>query len=215
MEIEKTNNVVDDKQGKNRSYRSINKFADEIKAEKEFLRARKKLFNINKWSELPGITSSFQLYSALGEKKYKDKPKINDYIKIDIPGPFPENWVVISSIEQGERIAQFTVKPSSKPEKNGKNVKETEHFFDQESSSTFKVERKGKLLYGYEIGKNEVINNEGKEAAGRKVMNTLIVIGAWAGFQKLQWEKLTDYLVHKTEVENSQTTAFLENEKTK
>ncbi|WP_439490111.1 hypothetical protein [Algoriphagus sp.] len=196
-----TINKANSTQGENRIYRSINKFADKTEMSKRFARAKKKLFDINKWSKLPGITSSFQLYDVSGEKKLADKPEINDYIKINLPGPFPENWVIISNIQQDEYSAEFTVHPSNKPEAKGKNDKKTEHFFVQESSSTFKVECKGEILYGYEIGKNEMINNEGKEAAGRKVINTLIAEGGWAGFQKFQWEKLTDYFVHKTEIE--------------
>lgn len=48
--------------------------------------------------------------------------------------------------------------------------------------------------------KNEGINNKGKEAGNRKLINTLIAEGGWAAFQKFQWEKLTDYLVHKIEI---------------
>ena len=52
------------------------------------------------------------------------------------------------------------------------------------------------------LREDEAINNQGEEAAGRKWINTLIAAGAWLGFQKIQWEKLTDYLVHKPEPGN-------------
>jgi len=51
------------------------------------------------------------------------------------------------------------------------------------------------------LREDEAINNQGEEAAGRKWINTLIAAGAWLGSQKIQWEKLTDYQVHKLEPE--------------
>lgn len=201
MEVKNNNAITNSNRGKNRTYRSINKFVDKAEAVKEFSRATEKLFNINKWSKLPGISSSFQLYNAQGQKKLIGIAETYDYIKINLPGPFPENWVKITKIKQDEHKAEFTVHPSNKPVAKGKDMKKTVHFFAEESRSTFKVERKGEKLYGYEIGKNEIINNEGKEAAGRKAINTLIAEGGWAGFQKFQWKKLIDYFVHKTEIE--------------
>jgi hypothetical protein len=57
-----------------------------------------------------------------------------------------------------------------------------------------------KTLFAFEIGKNEGINNQGEDAGDRKLINTLIAEGGWAGFQELQWKKLTDYLVHRIEI---------------
>lgn len=75
------------------------------------------------------------------------------------------------------------------------NDNDTDHFFTSAATSTFKVERKKETIYAYEIGKNEFINNK-EESGGRGLINTLIAEGGWAGFQKLQWKKLTNYLVH-------------------
>ncbi|WP_162343587.1 hypothetical protein [Cyclobacterium salsum] len=52
--------------------------------------------------------------------------------------------------------------------------------------------------------KNEFVNNEGDQAAGRDWINTLMAGGGWLGFQKLQWKNLTEYLVHLTEKERVQ-----------
>ena len=72
----------------------------------------------------------------------------------------------------------------------------------KEATSKFKVERLLGSIHAYEIGVNEAINNKGEEAGNRKSINTLVAEGGWAGFQKLQWEKLTNYLVHNIEIEN-------------
>ena len=123
------------------------------------------------------------------------------YIRIDLPGPTPENWVQVTELRQDENMAEFVVHPSRKPEPAQGEQGEIKHFFAKEASSTFRVERNGATLTGYEIGRNEAINNQGEEAGDRAVANTLIAEGGWAGVQALQWNKLTAYLVHKEEAE--------------
>jgi hypothetical protein len=77
--------------------------------------------------------------------------------------------------------------------------KKVEHFFTKEASSTFRVDLIGTTLWACEIGQNERINNHGEEAGARALVNTVIAEGGWAGVQKLQWDSLTQYLVHLKE----------------
>ena len=185
--------VITGEATKDRQYSSENTFSDEELAKKEFERSKKKLFDVNKWSDLSAPNSGFELYNHLGERSFAEKPAKGDFIKIDLPGPAPENWVKVIDIKASADMAEFTVSPSEDPrEKNG----EIEHFFIKEATSTFRVKREGKTIYGFEIGKNEGINNEGYEAAERELINTLIAEGGWAGFQEYQWQKVTDYYVH-------------------
>lgn len=169
-------------------------------ARKEFKRAVNKLFDINRWSKLPGFTSTFQLYDAEGLEKQSTMPQKGDYVKIVLPAPAPANWVVVADIQQEEDKVEFTVSPSINPTKAKDEQDKIEHFFIPEASSTFRVQRDGNILAAFEIGKNEGINND-EEAGNRKLINTLIAEGGWAGIQDLQWNKLTDYLVHKIEID--------------
>jgi len=187
------------KETKDKLFSSLKKYDTEKEAKEAFLVSKTKLFNINLWSKLPGITSSFLLHDAEGNKK-TTTPNIGDFILIELPGPLPENWVTITEIIDNSNMGQIIVSPSPKPTAKGKEKGEIEHFFIDEATSTFRVTREGDTIFGFEIGKDEGINNEGKEAANREWINTLIAQGGWAGFQKLQWEKLTDYLVHKIEI---------------
>ncbi|MCH6202131.1 hypothetical protein MMU07_21315 [Aquiflexum sp. LQ15W] len=206
---EKIENVKDALTGdgaKDKFFASENEFPDEAIAEREFERSKRKLFSVNEWSNMPGITSSFQLYKSSGEIRFTNNPEKGDYILISLPGKLPDNWVKIIEIIDSTDSAEFTVSPSPQPKRTKLNrneeEEETEHFFTGEATSTFMVKRDGKMIYGYEIGNDEVINNQGEEAAGRKWINTLIAAGGWLGFQKVQWEKLTDYLVHNLELES-------------
>jgi hypothetical protein len=106
----------------------------------------------------------------------------------------------VVDIRVEENLANFTVSPSEDPQKrHAAGEQEIEHFFIKEATSTFQVELHGNRLIALEIGKNEGINNQGEEAGSRGILNTLIAEGGWAFFQKVQWEKLTSYLVHNIE----------------
>ncbi len=133
----------------------------------------------------------------LGGYPWTTTPGIGDYIRIDLPGPFPENWVRVTSVRVGDTAAEFTVQPSGDPREGGEEVQgEIEHLFRKEASSTFRVQLQGNTLIASEIGRHESINNQGEEAGNRALVNTVIAKGGWALGQKMQWQKLTDYLVH-------------------
>lgn len=199
--IKKEKKILEGEESRNTFYSSQKDFPDRVTAEKEFERSKQKLFDVNKWSDMPGITSGFALYNADGKKKPTSQPEVGDFLLIDLPGPAPENWVVVTDIKVEEDLAEFTVSPSPDPRSTGEERKEIEHFFSDEATSTFRVHLKDKSIFAYEIGRDEGINNEGEDAGNREIINTLIAEGGWAGFQALQWEKLTNYLVHNTELE--------------
>lgn len=188
---------------KNKTYSSHHTFSSEEVAAQEFKRTVEKLFDVNRWTKLPGISSTFQLYNSLGEMRNTRKLQVKDFIKILLPGPVPENWVVVTEIKEKVNMAEFTVSPSMDPTTKGKEREEIKHFFIDEATSTFRVEIMGKTIYAFEIGKNEGVNNRKGEAGKRKLINTLVAEGGWAGFQKFQWNKLTDYLVHRIELEEA------------
>lgn len=194
-ELRKEGEVVSGDRSKETFYSSSKQFTDEALARQEFIRVKDRLFDVNAWNKIPAIAnSSFSLYDANGFPLAKKHAESGDFIKIVLPGPLPENWVKIIDLKEEENVAEFTVQPSPDPTKAGdKNV--VEHFFHEGARSIFKVERHGLEIVASEIGKNEGINNEGQTAGDRKVINTLVSEGGWAGFQKYQWKNLTDYLV--------------------
>lgn len=181
---------------KDKTYSSEHTFPDAQAAQQAFERARQKLFDVDKWSGLPGLNSTFELYDTNGIRARGRHVQKGDFIRIALPSPTPENWVYVHEISEEGNACQFTVNPSKDPQTSGEDI---EHFFVKEATSTFRVELESTTLRAFEIGKNEGINKDGKEAGNRGLLNTLIAEGGWAGFQEFQWKKLTDYLVHKTE----------------
>jgi hypothetical protein len=102
--------------------------------------------------------------------------------------------VNVTDITRNEISAEFTVQPTYDPtQKDDKTV--TDHFFQDQARSIFRVERAGLEITASEIGVNEAINNREGEAGEKGLINTLVSAGGWAVFQKHQWKNLTDYLV--------------------
>lgn len=191
--------VLKGEEGKDKVYRNEQDYPDAASARTAFEESKKKLFNVNLWSNLEGINSTFELYDDRGRKTTAELPEIGYYLKITLPGAEVENWVQVNDIKTTENLAEFTVQPSNKPNPSANDEEVTEHFFTEDATSTFRVELRDTKLIGSEIGKNEYINNQGEESGDRSMLNTLIAEGGWAGFQGLQWDKLTSYLVHQEE----------------
>jgi hypothetical protein len=192
---EKEEGVSEGAKGKNSYFFSERKYFDDFEAIEAFQVAKDRLFDVDSWSDIPAIgNSTFELHSDLGSPIVLKKPKKGDFIKIVLAGIMPESWVIVTNVKEGEDFAEFTVQPSHDPsEERSEGV--TEHFFQKDAKSTFRVERKGNVLIAEEIGQDETINNEGEEAGNRKALNTLIATGGWAGFQRYQWEVITNYIV--------------------
>lgn len=181
---------------KDKTFCSEQTYPNEATAQEAFTDGKARLYAVNSWNQLPGINSTFTLHNQHGEPT-SEKPEVGFFIKIVLPGLTVENWVQIEDIQENETSAQFTVHPCPNPQNEST---ETQHFFVKEASSTFRVEQQGSILRGYQIGKNEKINNQNYQAGSRAFLNTLIAEGGWAGFQDVQWGKLTDYLAGKEAV---------------
>lgn len=193
--VKKEAKVLKGEESKDKKYSTERKFDDEDAARFEFSQGRKRLFNVNAWSDIPGVlNSNFELFGADGVKLQRDQVQNGDFIKIDLPGPFPFYWVKVVEITDEPDRAQFTVQPTYDPtHKDDKTA--TDHFFQDQARSIFRIERTGSEISAMEIGVNESINNQEVEAGNKGLINTLVSEGGWAGFQRYQWKNLTDYLV--------------------
>lgn len=189
--------VIKGEKSKDKLYTSSRDFGDEQAAKAEFPQCVERLYDVNAWTDIPGVANaSFKLHSLEGQPLKKSKVETGDFIKIDLPGPLPFFWVKVNEVSGGEDSAQFTVQPSFDPTEND-DKRETDHFFQDKARSIFRVERHGQEITAMEIGVNEAINNQDKEAGEKGLINTLVSEGGWAGFQKHQWKNLTEYLVGK------------------
>jgi hypothetical protein len=165
---------------------------DDQSALRAFARAKEKLFDVNRWSDLSSLTADFVLHDAAGQQKPSGRPAVGDTIRLELPGPTPVNWVSVTQVVDEERKAQFTARPCADP---FAIENRTDHFFSDESTSTFRVEWVGTTITACQIGQNERINNQDSETGVRAVVNTVIATTGWLFYQKIQWKTLMDYLV--------------------
>jgi hypothetical protein len=195
-EIKEESKVIKGEKSKDKTYSSVKEFTDEQSAKAGFQRSVEKLFDVNAWSDIPGVANAaFQLFSPDGTPLRRTYIENGDFVKIDLPGPLPFYWVKVTEITKEENSAQFSVQPTYDPTDKTDDKTVTDHFFRDQARSIFRVERNGRNITAMEIGINEAINNQEAEAGEKRLINTLVSEGGWAVFQKYQWKNLTDYLV--------------------
>lgn len=187
--------VLKGEASKDKTYSTSRIFDDADSATFEFSRSVERLFNVNNWSNIPGVANAnFELFDPAGNPLQKSKVAKGDFIKIDLPGPLPYYWVKVTDLKEEKVRAEFTVQPTYDPtHRDDKTI--TDHFFQDRARSIFRVELDGREIVAMEIGLDEAINNQEAEAGKKGLVNTIVSEVGWAGFQKYQWKNLTDYIV--------------------
>ena len=170
-------------------------------AEALYQQAAQRLLHVSqwhKWCDIPGAV--FSVKQADGTNAPDGQAVKGLWISIDIPGPGTVtgkglDWVHIDKVNQhahgDEAITQIVVHPSSPP---NPTKHDTAHFLSSESSSTFVVTQKGKLVTATIYGRNEQPNTATDNIID-KVRNTLVYLGAVAGLSDVQWKSLAKGLL--------------------
>lgn len=180
------------------------KAATPEEARRIFLCAVHRLLNINEWDKLCGpLSSTFGLTDREGvEVKRLAQP--GDYFKIDIPAPGSASgegydWVKVEAlIDQRDPSAPWErvtlrVRPAANPRHAGSD---TAHFFKDDATSSFMVERKDTHVIASVHGRNEAPNTDARRVLD-KVRNALVALGAISGFSKPQWKSLVKGLLER------------------
>jgi hypothetical protein len=174
----------------------------ENEAQTFFSEVKNRLQNVNRWKDYAGnISATFQLVDQLGAEVNRTVQK-GDYFKIDIPGPGTESgegydWVQVEEVENtetpdGERFG-LRVRPTDNPQNSKKDVA---HFYSEESTSSFLVERKGNKITASVHDRNTKPNPDA-EGAIDKIRDAVVGTAGVAAFSKVQWKNLTDGLLKK------------------
>jgi len=179
---------------------SSKEFDNEDDATAFYQVVKKRLLDVNQWHHLAGAaTASFQLTDEKGYDVLRPAQK-GDHFKIDIPGPGPVtgegfDWVRIETIEErSEERDDFTaikVRPATNPLNEKTDVA---HFFSDEATSSFVVQRKGVKVIAGVYGRNEKPNTA-SETLVDKARNAAVATGAITAFSKIQWKSLVNGLI--------------------
>ncbi len=203
MQPESKATIPPQKEGTKKDIEHTVTTVDDNDARKLFAIARNRLMDVNHWHDYSGggISATFKLSDPKG-KPLERTAEQNDLFKIDLPAPGPAegrgfDWVRIEAIEEHidpngpqESIA-IRVRPTSSPETQGENVA---HFFKDQATSSFVLERDGRNVTAAVYGRNEVPNTETPNVVD-KVRNAVVGTTAIFGFSNVQWNKLVKGLL--------------------
>ena len=124
-----------------------------------------------------------------------------DYFRINIPGPNNKkgqgyDWVRVEEVEEQLQHhfhvwAAIKVRPAAPPFNKENN---TAHFFSNDATSSFLVERRGRLVTASVFGRNEKPNEE-SDGIIDKLRNTIVAVSAMLGFSKPQWKSLVKGII--------------------
>ena len=160
--------------------------ADEKQAEELFLYFREKLRRIEYWNASSPI-SSFKLFDENGELQPKQPAAAGNFIKITLPGSGKNDWVRIVEIHDASNECVVTVRPSSDPT-DKTNETNVSHFFTDDSTNNFCLQKTGEKLKFYVIGLSEKTNTEETGGLLETVRNVATAnAGRYLGIQKTQW----------------------------
>jgi hypothetical protein len=163
-----------------------------------YTKAVKRMLNPGIWHKLAGWASaSFKLAGAKGEDLFR-LVRQGDYIRIDIPGPGPVegggyDWVRVEKMEEyidpGGQMewTGMKVRPCGNPSSAASGAA---HFFRDDATSTFIIERDGLKITAYYHGRNEVPNTSTLKLADN-VRNALVAVGAMVSLSEAQWSALS------------------------
>lgn len=176
-------------------------FETVLEAANFFEIARGRLLDIGNWDKICGKASAkFQLTNESGNLVDRD-PQIGDHFRINIPAPGTEtgdgrDWVRIEAIENSNsqdnyQYVAIKVRPATNPTNE---AEDTAHFFKEDATSTFLVERKGNVVRAEVHGRNELPNTN-SEGVLDTIRNAVVALGAMAGISTPQWKSLVNGLV--------------------
>lgn len=154
--------------------------------------ARRRLLDINRWDIYAGKGSAvFSLTDASGFP-VNHIPEMGDLIRIQLPGSSRYDWVKIEeyveTIDRGRDNDLFAlrVRPTKDPDSK---EDAPAHFFTEDATSTFLIQRAGTRVTAAEKGRNEIANTD-NDSFFSKVRNLIVGTGAKLGFSVPQWEAL-------------------------
>lgn len=170
-----------------------------------FHQAKERLQDVNHWHQLAGKASAiFKLTDNEGTEANRKVQK-GDHFKINLPAPTNKaggghDWVVVEDIEDksdpaGESEAfVIRVRPTQNPQKPDEDIA---HFFKEDATSSFAVQRETRKVTASVHGRNEVPNTEA-DSIFDKARNAFVALGAMAGLSNPQWKSLVKGIVEAT-----------------
>lgn len=178
-------------------------------AQSAFQRQSAALLDVNHWNQMSGMeNANFKLFDANGNPSNHNPPQVGDFVRIDLPGPNPHDWVRIEDLHTDPNDTSVRVRPSYDPTQHPPNTSVTAHFFTNQATNEFSVRRDGSSVTAGVHGEHESAN-VGSQASGplMATRNGATTYGAWGmdipgtnrttSMQQHQWNTFTENLNNK------------------
>lgn len=163
-------------------------FSDVSDAEKLFDDLRQKLFRVRNWNAESAMMG-FELFDENGNICDRESAVVGDFIRLSMVGGGKYDWVKIIEIMDEANEAVVTVKPSYNPIENEPDRNKTSHFFTDDSTNNFCLERNDGSVNFYVIGLSEKTNTDETENFIETIRNVAVAnIGSYFGIQKAEWK---------------------------
>ena len=162
-------------------------FTEEGQAQAVFLEVKEKLLNLDNWNKNAGL-SSFEIFDENGNVQADKTIRIGGFERISLKGTGKYDWVRITDIYEGEDEFVITVKPTYDPTADDQDKKAVSHFFTDEASNNFCLQKDDKSVALYVIGLNEKQNVSETDNMIETVRNAAVAnLGSYLGIQKSEW----------------------------
>lgn len=167
---------------------------------------KERLQDVNNWHTLCGSASAIFTLTDSNGNEVDRKVQLGDHFKISIPAPEMvkstntgegHDWVVVEAIEDKSNSLEKTesfairVRPAENPKTPNDDIA---HFFKDDATSSFGVEREGNKITTHVHGRNEKPNTT-TDSIMDKARNALVALGAMAGLSNPQWKNLVKGLL--------------------
>lgn len=195
-------NIPQQKRGGESNIHESRQLPSSERSKEVFRQAAENLLSVDRWKKLSGNASAeFRLTDSGGNELHRKTEK-GDRIRIDIPGPGTQtgkgfDWVKVEGIERIHDEKNDTesllmqVRPAPDPQTSSDT---TAHFFKDNATSNFLVQRQGKTVTATILGRNEIPNTETGNLTD-DARNFIVASSAKAGFSFIQWKKLAKGLI--------------------
>lgn len=148
-------------------------YSNESLAHEKYRTVMNRLLEVNHWKKMAeGLSADFKIVNEQNEIQ-KRKVRINDYIRLDIPGPgLPSShgydWVKVIILDEYDSDIQhktfIALQPCSDPNNSTDDIA---HFFKKMASTNIIIKQEGNKVTIQYAGRNEVINLDNKQKLDR------------------------------------------------
>ena len=132
-------------------------FASAPEAENNFAAFKRKLCRIDEWNAHSALTS-FEHFDEAGAKAERETARIGDFVRVTLTGTGKSDWVKIVRIDEAADEMILTLQPSYNPLEKEADENVTSHFFTDESTNNFCLQRKDSTVIFYVVGVDEKPN---------------------------------------------------------